>query len=216
MTDNTGMLSFPTPDEDDVLAAQIAAMYAATPTADAGTAERVARAVLADAMHTSSRTAFGVLRPRWWWGAVAATLLVTVTMRPWRAIGRVVGTSTSTNVSTNVSANALSDGATLAQPSGMVTVLSGGDEVRFDLKLPAKAREVAIVGDFNGWDEKATPMLRRNADNSWSAQVPLTPGRHVYAFVVDGTRWLVDPLAPQVPDSGFGPSNAVMVEGATQ
>ena len=208
MSDDTGMLTFPSPDEDVALAAQIAAMYAATPTAEAGAAERVARAILADSMHTSSRSAFGALRPRWWWGAVAATLLVAVTMRPWRAIGRVAGSGVSTT--------ALNDGASVTQPTGLVTVLSGGDAVRFDLKLPATAREVAIVGDFNGWDEKATPMLRRNADNSWSAQVPLTPGRHVYAFVVDGTRWLVDPLAPQVPDSGFGPSNAVMVEGATQ
>ena len=206
MTDN--MLTFPTPDEDEVLAAQIAAMYAATPAAEAGAADRVARSVLASSMHTASRSALGVLRPRWWWGAVAATLLVSVTLRPWRVVSRMVGAGASVKT--------VSNGAAVAQPTGMVTILSGGDEVRFDLTLPALAREVAIVGDFNGWDETATPMLRRNADNSWSARVPLTPGRHVYAFVVDGTRWLVDPLAPQVPDSGFGPSNAVMVEGATQ
>lgn len=207
MRDADNILAFPSPDEDVELAAQIAAMYSATPLAEAGSAERVARAVLADSMHTSSRNGFGVLRPRWWWGAVAATLLVAVTMRPWRAINRLAGSS--------ATASASRDGS-VAQPTGEVTMLAGGDAVRFDLKLPAQAREVAIVGDFNGWDEKATPMLRRNADNSWSAQVPLSPGRHVYAFVIDGTRWLVDPLAPQVPDSGFGPSNAVMVEGGTQ
>ena len=183
MSDDRAMLNFPTPDEDEVLAAQIAARYAVTPVAEAGTAERCARAVLADSMHTTTRSGLGVLRPRWWWGAVAATLLVAVTMRPWRAIGRVVGDSASTP--------ALSDAAGVTQPTGLVTVLSNGEAVRFELRLPAKARKVAIVGDFNGWDEKATPMLRRNADDSWSAQVPLSPGRHVYAFVVDGTRWLV-------------------------
>jgi len=36
----------------------------------------------------------------------------------------------------------------------------------------------------------------------------------VYAFVIDGTRWLVDPMAPQVPDADLGPANAVIVEGA--
>ena len=57
-------------------------------------------------------------------------------------------------------------------------------------------------------------MARRASDGRWSANVPLTPGRHTYAFVVDGTRWLVDPLAPRVPDDGFGPANAVVIEGA--
>jgi len=208
MSDDKSMLTFPSPDEDVVLAAQIAAMYAATPTPEAGAAERCARAVIAGSMHASTRSSLGGLRPRWWWGAVAAALLVAVTLRPWRAIGRGGGANASTTT--------LSDAGGVTQPTGLVTVLANGTAVRFDLRLPATANEVAIVGDFNGWDENATPMLHRNGDDSWSAQVPLTPGRHVYAFVIDGTRWLVDPLAPQVPDSGFGPSNAVVVEGGTQ
>ena len=80
--------------------------------------------------------------------------------------------------------------------------------------LPAGARAVSLVGDFNGWDAAATPMARTGAGAEWSAQLPLTPGRHVYAFVIDGTRWLVDPMAPQVPDADLGPANAVIVEGA--
>jgi hypothetical protein len=35
----------------------------------------------------------------------------------------------------------------------------------------------------------------------------------MYAFVVDGKRWMVDPMAPQVPDAGFGAVNAVVVDG---
>jgi hypothetical protein len=35
----------------------------------------------------------------------------------------------------------------------------------------------------------------------------------MYAFVVDGKKWLVDPLAPQVLDKGYGPANAVVVDG---
>ena len=80
-------------------------------------------------------------------------------------------------------------------------------------RLSCAAREVALVGDFNGWDEHATPMLRRPDSGAWSAHVALAPGRHVYAFVIDGKKWLVDPLAPQVPDDGFGPANAVVVDG---
>ena len=98
-----------------------------------------------------------------------------------------------------------------ATPVGATT--ASGDAVRFDLMLPNAVQEVALVGDFNGWDEHATPMVRRRDDGAWSAKVPLSPGRHVYAFVIDGRRWLVDPLAPQVPDGGYGPANAVIVDG---
>ncbi len=59
-------------------------------------------------------------------------------------------------------------------------------------------------------------MVRRGPRGEWAAEVPLTPGRHEYAFVVDGRRWVIDPLAPQVPDAGFGPSNAVVVEGGSE
>jgi 1,4-alpha-glucan branching enzyme len=126
-----------------------------------------------------------------------------VTLKPWRHVPSLAGASGTV-------------ARAAAQPTGQVTTLAGGGAVRFDLTLPADARAVAIVGDFNGWDDQATPMRRTGGAVSWSAQVALTPGRHVYAFVIDGTRWLVDPLAPQVPDSGFGPSNAVMIEGGTQ
>jgi hypothetical protein len=37
--------------------------------------------------------------------------------------------------------------------------------------------------------------------------VPLRPGVHDYAFVVDGERWVADPNAPQVDDS-FGGTNS--------
>ena len=56
-------------------------------------------------------------------------------------------------------------------------------------------------------------MQRDASGTTWSARIPLEPGRHEYAFVVDGQRWVIDPLAPQVPDAGFGPTNAVVIDG---
>ena len=80
---------------------------------------------------------------------------------------------------------------------------------------PARIRSPSWAISMAG-TQKATPMARRASDGSWSADVPLAPGRHVYAFVVDGKRWIVDPLAPQAPDDGFGPTNAVVIEGARE
>jgi hypothetical protein len=54
------------------------------------------------------------------------------------------------------------------------------------------ARQVAVVGDFNGWRSEETPMRRADATRRWSVTLALREGEHRYAFVVDGTRWVPD------------------------
>lgn len=185
--------------DDAALVARVRASYTALPAADAAQIARCTTAVLTKAMHTPAR-GLGAIRPRWWWGAAAAAVLVVSVVRPWQPDAAVQQAD-----------SAFADASRANVPVGMTT--ESGDAVRFDLTLPNGAQAVALVGDFNGWDEKATPMVRRSNDGAWSANVPLPPGRHVYAFVIDGRKWLVDPLAPQVPDEGYGPANAVVVDG---
>jgi 1,4-alpha-glucan branching enzyme len=60
------------------------------------------------------------------------------------------------------------------------------------------ARQVAVVGDFNGWHAGETPLVRDAATHRWSATLALRDGFHRYAFVVDGTRWTPDPSAERV------------------
>jgi len=69
------------------------------------------------------------------------------------------------------------------------------------------AREVTVVGDFNEWDPKASPM-RKGPDGVWHLNVPLEPGRHEYRFVVDGT-WQDDPYAQQKTPNKEGGENCV-------
>jgi hypothetical protein len=73
------------------------------------------------------------------------------------------------------------------------------------------ARNVSLVGDFNGWDATATPMRRADGRTTWSVSVPLAAGRHVYAFVIDGNDWVTDPQAPLSPEQWFGQRNSVVV-----
>jgi 1,4-alpha-glucan branching enzyme len=48
----------------------------------------------------------------------------------------------------------------------------------------------------------------------WTIEMPLAPGRHRYAFVVDGGQWLPDPAAPRAAGDDFGtPSSVVTVVG---
>jgi hypothetical protein len=191
-------------DADGDIAERLRQSYAALPPADAARVSACAAAVLDDVRRGVRPPALAsgsprLLRPRWWWGAAAAAVLVVVISKPWRP-----------DVSQQQADSVFTLGSSVSAPVGATSEERGA--IRFDLQLPSDARAVSIVGDFNGWDERATPMLQRREDGSWSARVPLPPGRHVYAFVVDGTRWLVDPLAPQVPDAGYGPANAVIVD----
>jgi hypothetical protein len=77
----------------------------------------------------------------------------------------------------------------------------------------SRARSVALVGDFNAWDGTATPLVRDSASGSWSAVVDVTPGRHVYAYLVDGKTWTLDPRAPKTKDSDYGTEQSVIIVG---
>lgn len=83
---------------------------------------------------------------------------------------------------------------------------------QFVLDAP-RARQVALVGAFNQWDGNATPLVRDPATGLWSATVPLAPGRHVYAFMVDGATLTLDPRAPSAQDAELGTSVSVVLVG---
>lgn len=83
--------------------------------------------------------------------------------------------------------------------------------VRFTLVAPG-AERVSLVGDFNAWDPGVTTL--RQQDGTWTVTIPVAPGRHQYGFVVDGSRWIADPAAPQSADSDFGTANSVMYVGS--
>lgn len=69
----------------------------------------------------------------------------------------------------------------------------------------AEAREVALVGDFNGW--RPEHRLHRTTAGVWAVDVALEPGVYNYVFVVNGETMRLDPLAPRVTD-GFGGSSS--------
>jgi hypothetical protein len=75
------------------------------------------------------------------------------------------------------------------------------------------ASSVAIVGDFNDWEEGGSPMRRKNQPGVWTITIPLAPGRYHYTFVVDGTEWVADPLAPRTMEDDFGRPNSVITVG---
>lgn len=74
----------------------------------------------------------------------------------------------------------------------------------------SSARSVSLVGDFNGWARGRTPLRATARAGVWSVSVPLTAGRHEYAFIVNGERWVADPLSPGNRDE-FGTESSVLL-----
>jgi Glycogen recognition site of AMP-activated protein kinase len=80
--------------------------------------------------------------------------------------------------------------------------------VQFRLGDP-EARDVALVGDFNGW--RPEHRLHQISAGVWSVDVALEPGVYSYVFVIDGETLRLDPLAPEVTDGFGGTSSRVAV-----
>ena len=86
----------------------------------------------------------------------------------------------------------------------------GNRGVAFGVWAP-QAEGVAVVGDFNGWDPSAAPMQRFGVDGPWTASVLVRPGRHTYAFLVDGTTLVADPRAARAKSVDYGGDASVMM-----
>jgi hypothetical protein len=72
------------------------------------------------------------------------------------------------------------------------------------------ADSVAVAGDFSQWSP--IPLSPRTVDGQtvWTGLVPVSRGEHEYQFVINGERWVTDPLAPVTRSDGFGAKNAVL------
>ena len=90
---------------------------------------------------------------------------------------------------------------------------SGRWRVRFVLDSTVSAERVFLAGSFSGWDAQGIE-LARGADGRWAVEVELDSGRHLYKFVLDGERWIPDPLNQQREGDGHGGSNTILALGA--
>lgn len=132
------------------------------------------------------------LRPAWALAGVAVLALAYGTIRPGSA-GPASGAVASGP--DPAGGSAVADAATARQPRLYV---------RFELNA-SEASSVRLAGSFTGWEPEYE--LAETRPGHWSALVPLRPGVHDYAFVVDDDRWVADPDAIHV-DDGFGGVNS--------
>ena len=141
--------------------------------------------------------------------AVVALVLGFAVRGVWSARGTPALVATATTTAEREAAQ-----ATVAGAGGAITaraVAAEGARVAVQLVFEApRATSVSVVGDFNEWRPTATPMQQLEAGQPWTAVVLVAPGRHTYAFLVDGRRWIADPRAPRAADDDFGKPGSVL------
>jgi hypothetical protein len=93
-------------------------------------------------------------------------------------------------------------------PAGSLAPVIREDDPRLFRCHAPGAREVALVGDFNGWDPEAEPMAPA-PDGWWQAAIRLPAGSFAYAYLVDGVA-----VAPEdaevLVDDGLGGKNGLI------
>ncbi len=84
-------------------------------------------------------------------------------------------------------------------------------EADFTVNAP-QAKEVYIVGEFNGWRMDDNSRLSRREDGRWMKRFSLMPGRYRYKFVVDG-QWLLDSNNSNKEVNPFGSFDSILKIG---
>jgi hypothetical protein len=74
----------------------------------------------------------------------------------------------------------------------------------------SEADSVSVAGDFSQWEPVALSPREVNGETVWTGLVPVSRGEHEYQFLINGERWVTDPLAPVKRSDGFGAKNAVL------
>ncbi len=92
-------------------------------------------------------------------------------------------------------------------------VAQSGRTVRVTFELPGDAAKdsVHVVGEFNDWDESATPMKYVKTRNVWSTGVTLKPNAsYQFRYLVDGSEWRNDDAADGRAPSPYFSENSVL------
>lgn len=95
----------------------------------------------------------------------------------------------------------------------MITKLPCGcGKVKVTFAMPAAlwADSIYVVGDFNGWDERATPL--RQTESGWMVSLELEAGRaYEYRYLLNGTEWHNDWQADGYEPNRYGGDNSVVI-----
>jgi chromosome partitioning protein len=81
-------------------------------------------------------------------------------------------------------------------------------DITFLINNPA-AKEIHIVGDFNGWKINDETRLSKRDDGRWEKSLALDPGKYKYKFVVDG-EWVLDSQNTEKEQNSYGTFDSII------
>lgn len=99
------------------------------------------------------------------------------------------------------------DRAVLAESNGRLTLAP--NFLRDFLIKANGAKEVHLLGDFNGWASSMDTLLWQKEEGVWQKRVFLEPGRYRYKFLVDG-QWVTDPHNERVEPNPYGGVDSII------
>ena len=83
-----------------------------------------------------------------------------------------------------------------------------GSEAEFVFYRP-RARQVFLVGDFNGWRQRELAMVP-DGQGYWRVRVRLSPGEYKFRYLCDGA-WFTDYAAFGVKEGQYGLDSVLWV-----
>jgi len=88
----------------------------------------------------------------------------------------------------------------------------GGNRCRVWFYLPAdvQAETAHLVGDFNQWDESATPMKKKKDGTFYIVLTLDTSHDYQFRYLLDGERWENDWQADAYVENPLGGENSVV------
>ena len=81
----------------------------------------------------------------------------------------------------------------------------------FVLATDSQAKSVHVAGTFNGWDKGKNALVKDASGLLWRKKIAITPGKHLYKFVINGDTWVLDPKNKLAEDDGNGHTNSVLM-----
>ncbi len=87
----------------------------------------------------------------------------------------------------------------------MFTLGQKNGTVQFIIKPDYEAKKVQVAGDFTNW---CPVNMRRQKDGTFTASVPMPPGRYEYKFITDD-QWVLDPDNNNWVCNPFGTLNSL-------
>ncbi len=88
----------------------------------------------------------------------------------------------------------------------------GSEQVKITFIIPHQADQarVSVVGDFNNWDPRATPLIKRG-NNTRSASITVDPGkRYAFRYYTADGQWFNDESADAYETNEHGSQNCIL------